>query len=321
MHHTAPSSWKHSHDYAVDTSVAERRTRLVIGLTAAMMLIEIAAGFAYNSMALLADGWHMSTHVTAFLITAIAYYFGRRHSADARYSFGTGKMGVLGGFASAVILFMVALLMAGESVYRMFAPAEIHYNQAIGVAAAGLLVNLVCALIFRDSHHHDHSAAQPNHHHDLNLRAAYIHVLADAFTSVTAIGALLAGKFFGWSWMDPVMGVVGSAVVSAWAYSLLRDTSGILLDRTPDSTDLPEEIRRAVEGDRDALITDLHIWQVAAGKFAAIVSLVAHQPKSADAYRDRLQEHEELAHVTVEIAHCHERGSGCITLNSAVQAD
>jgi cation diffusion facilitator family transporter len=311
MHHAAPTRWHHSHNYALDTSIAERRTRVVIGLTATMMVVEISAGLAYNSMALLADGWHMSTHVAAFLITALAYYFGRRHSVDVRYSFGTGKMGVLGGFASAVILIMVAFLMAGESVHRVFVPMQIHFNEAIGVAVVGLVVNLVCALLFKGNHHHEHGAEHHDHHRDLNLRAAYLHVLADAFTSVTAIVALVAGKFYGWSWLDPVMGLVGSAVVSVWAYGLLRDTSGILLDRTPDSSDLPDEIRRAVESDGDSLITDLHIWQIGSGKFAAIVSIVAHQPKSSDAYRELFREHEELAHVTVEVQHCHGQDLAC----------
>lgn len=310
MHRTDQSRWKHSHDYTLDSSVAERRTRIVIGITAGMMVIEIAAGIAFNSMALLADGWHMSTHVAAFLITALAYYFCRRHRADPRYSFGTGKMGVLGGFASAVVLSVIALLMAGESVHRFFTPLPIHFDQAIGVAGIGLFVNLVCAFLLRGEHHHHHgyghSDHDHHHHHDLNLRAAYIHVLADAFTSVTAIIALTAGKFLGWSWLDPVMGIVGSAVVSVWAYGLVRDTSGILLDRTPESSDLPEEIRRAVESDGDSLITDLHVWQVGAGKFAAIVSIVAHDPKPIEDYRELFREHEELVHVTVEIQHCHE---------------
>jgi cation diffusion facilitator family transporter len=311
MHRADLSRWKHSHDYAADSSIAERRTRIVIGITAAMMVVEIAAGISFNSMALLADGWHMSTHVAAFLITALAYYFSRRHSADPRYSFGTGKMGVLGGFASAVVLTIIALLMAGESVHRFFAPVPIHFNQAIGVAVVGLAVNLVCALLFKDAHHHHHRGdghghgPHENHHHDLNLRAAYIHVLADALTSVTAIAALTAGKFLGWSWLDPVMGIVGSVVVSIWAYGLIRDTSGILLDRTPESSDLPEEIRRAVESDGDSLVTDLHVWQVAAGKFAAIVSIVAHDAKPAETYRQLFREHEELVHVTVEIQPCH----------------
>ena len=307
MHHTDSSHWRHSHDYAVDSSAAARRTRIVIAITATMMVTEIAAGVAFNSMALLADGWHMSTHVAAFLITALAYYFSRRHSADARYSFGTGKMGVLGGFASAVVLAVIALLMAGESVHRMSAPLPIRFDEAIVIAAIGLVVNLVCALLLKDDHHHHGPANGGHHHHDLNLRSAYIHVLADALTSVTAIVALLCGKFFGWSWLDPVMGLVGGAVVFAWAYGLISDTSGILLDRTPESSDLPGEIRRAVESDGDSLVADLHVWQVAAGRFAAIVSVIAHAPKSSEDYRDLLREHEELVHVTIETRVCDER--------------
>ena len=270
------------------------------------MVIEISAGTSFNSMALLADGWHMSTHVAAFLITASAYYFSRRNANNPRYSFGTGKMGVLGGFASAVILAMIALLMAGESVHRVFAPLLIQFDDAIAVAVIGLMVNLACALLLKDDQHHadDHGRGAHAHHHDLNRHAAYVHVLADAFTSVTAIVALLAGKFFGWTWLDAVMGIVGSVVVGVWAYGLLRDTSGVLLDRTPEASDLPEEIRKAVESDGDSLVTDLHIWQVAAGRFAAIVSIVAHEPQTSDAYRDRLREHEELEHVTVEVRHC-----------------
>lgn len=313
MHHTDSAPWQHSHQYSLDTSVAERRTRIVIGITAMMMVVEIAAGGAFHSMALLADGWHMSTHVAAFLITALAYYFIRRHSADTRYSFGTGKMGVLGGFASAVILSVIALIMAGESVHRVFSPLPIDFNSAIGVAVVGLVVNLVCALLLKDNHHHQgHSHAEHHHDvhgHDLNRRAAYVHVLADALTSVTAIIALVAGKFFGWSWLDPVMGIVGSSVVALWAYSLLRDTSTILLDRTPESSDLPHEIRRAVESDGDAIITDLHIWQVASCRFAAIVSIVSDKPKPSEAYRALFREHEELVHVTVEVQHCHGHGT------------
>jgi cation diffusion facilitator family transporter len=311
MHHHDPSRWKHSHDYQADSSNAERRTRIVIAITAAMMVIEIAAGIGFKSMALLADGWHMSTHVAAFLITAFAYYFSRRHRNDPRYSFGTGKMGVLGGFASAVILSVIALLMAGESVHRFFAPVAIQFDQAIAIAAVGLAVNLACAWILKDSHdhghhHHGHSQGEHAHHQDLNLRSAYVHVLADALTSVTAIAALLAGKYFGWSWLDPVMGLVGSAVVTVWAVGLLRDTSGILLDRTPESSDLPDEIRKAIESDGDSAVTDLHVWQVGAGKFAAIVSLVAEHPRAADEYRDLLREHEELVHVTIEPLRCPE---------------
>ena len=191
----------------------------MIGITAAMMVVEIAAGLMSHSMALLADGWHMSTHVIAFLITAVAYYFARTQAGDARFSFGTGKIGVLGGFTSAVVLAIVAFLMAGESVRRLFAPLEIHFNEAIGIACIGLLVNLGCALLLADRpHEHDSGSA---HHHDLNLRAAYLHVLADAFTSVLAITALTGGKFFGWAWLDPVVGIVGSGVVFSWSYTLV----------------------------------------------------------------------------------------------------
>jgi cation diffusion facilitator family transporter len=232
----------------------------------------------------------------------VAYYFARTQAGNARFSFGTGKIGVLGGFTSAVVLAIVALLMAGESVRRLFVPLEIHFNEAIGIACLGLLVNLGCAVLLADRHQeHDQGNV---HDHDLNLRAAYLHVLADAFTSLLAITALTGGKFFGWVWLDPIVGIVGSGVVFSWAYTLLRDTSGILLDRTPPSTDLPEQIRRAVESDGDSVITDLHVWQVGIGKFAAMVSIVAHAPKSCDSYRALLRERDELVHVTIETHHC-----------------
>lgn len=312
MHRADHSRFRHSHNFVRDFSRGERRTRIVIAITGAMMVLEIVVGLLSHSMALLADGWHMSTHVTAFLITAAAYHFTRRHASDERFSFGTGKIGVLGGFASAVVLSVVALLMAGESVHRMFVPLSIHFNEAIGIACLGLVANLTCALLLKDDHAHSHDHAHAHahahvngsHQHDLNLRAAYLHVLADAFTSVLAIIALTSGKFLGWSWLDPVVGIVGSAVVFSWAYSLLRDTSGILLDRTPAASDLPKEIRKAIESDGDSVVTDLHVWQVGAGKFAAIVSLVAHQPIRCESYRERLREHEELVHVTIETQTC-----------------
>ena len=304
MHRIDHSRFRKAHDFVPDFTKAERRTRIVIGITAAMMVVEITVGLMSHSMALLADGWHMSTHVIAFVITAVAYYFARRHAANVRFSFGTGKIGVLGGFTSAVVLSIVAFLMAGESVRRLFVPLTIHFNEAIGIACVGLLVNLGCAILLGD---HDHKSGPDSaHHHDLNLRAAYLHVLADAFTSLLAITALTGGKFFGWAWLDPVVGIVGSGVVFSWAYTLLRDTSGILLDRTPSASDLPEEIRRTVESDSDSLVTDLHVWQVGIGKFAAIVSVVAHEPKSSDHYRGLLREHDELVHLTIETQHCRE---------------
>lgn len=310
MHQTQHAQFQHSHDFVHDFSRAEKRTRVVIAITAAMMLLEITAGILSHSMALLADGWHMSTHVIAFVMAAIAYHFTRRHANDARFSFGTGKIGVLGGYSSAIVLSIIALAMAGESVHRLFSPLTIHFNEAIGIAALGLCVNLVCAFLLKDDpnhqhHAHDHgSESAGSHHHDLNLRAAYVHVLADALTSVLAISALTSGKFFGWAWLDPVVGIVGSGVVFSWAYTLIRDTGTVLLDVTPESSDLPAEIRRAVESDGDSVVTDLHIWQVSSGKFAAIVSIVAHKPKSCEAYRALLQEHDELVHVTIETQHC-----------------
>jgi cation diffusion facilitator family transporter len=308
MHRTDRSRFQHSHDFVHDFRKGESRTRIVIAITGVMMIVEISAGLLSHSMALLADGWHMSTHVAAFLITALAYYFTRRHSSNAQFSFGTGKIGVLGGFASAVVLSVVAFLMAGESVHRVFVPLPIHFNEAIAIACIALSVNLVCAVLLKEDHqqeyHHHHAR-----NHDLNLRAAYLHVLADAFTTFLAIVALTSGKFFGWSWLDSVVGLVGSGVIFSWAYGLLRDTSGILLDRTPKSSDLPEKIQQAVESDGDSIITDLHIWQVGAGKFSAIVSVVAHEPKTPAAYRELFREHEELVHATVEVQRCDDHDS------------
>jgi cation diffusion facilitator family transporter len=305
--------YRHTHDYTPDRSSAEKNTRRVIALTAVMMVVEIVAGWRFHSMALLADGWHMSTHVAAFLITAVAYAMMRRHKGDESFSFGTGKIDVLGGYSSAIILGIVAAFMAGDSILRFFRPLPIHYNESIIIGCVGLCVNVASALLLKHDHGHghshghshghahDHGHSHDGHgHQDLNMRAAYIHVIADAVTSILAISALIAGKYLGWVWMDSVMGVVGSAVVAQWAWGLLRDTSTILLDRTPE-TDLNEEIRKAVEADPDTHITDLHVWQVGAGQFSAIVSMVARQPKPPEYYHELFREHEELRHVTIEI--------------------
>jgi cation diffusion facilitator family transporter len=307
MHTADISTWKHEHNFSGDTSAAEKRTRIVVALTATMMTVEIIAGYFFNSMALTADGWHMGTHVAAFVLAAVAYSFGRRHAQDERFTFGTGKVGVLGGFTSAIVLSIVALVIAGQSIHRLLAPQVIHFREAIFIAMASLAINLICAFVLKDKPHHHHGHADHGHHHshDLNLKAAYIHVLADAFTSVGAIVALSAGYFFGWVWLDAVMGLVGTVVILSWAYMLLRDTGSILLDRVPASSDLPVVIREGIE-DGDTKITDLHIWQVGVNKFAAIISVVAHHPKTPAEYRQVLKIHEELVHVSVEVQLCHE---------------
>jgi len=310
MHTTDVSAWKHEHNFTADTSSAEKRTHKVIVLTAIMMVVEIVAGTVLHSMALLADGWHMSTHVTAFILTALAYYVSRRNARNTQFTFGTGKVGVLGGFTSAVFLTGIAVLMAAESIHRLVTPVTIHFREAIIISAVGLLVNIASAWILKDDPHHhhghDHDHAHGGHHHDLNMRAAYLHVLADAFTSVLAIVALTLGYFFAWVWLDPIMGLVGTVVIVSWAYTLLRDTSSILLDRIPADTDLPVVIREGIEADGDSKITDLHIWQVGVGKFAAIIGVVAHHPHTPDEYRAALKIHEELVHVTIEVHACHE---------------
>jgi cation diffusion facilitator family transporter len=310
MHTTELSPWTHDHDFCGPSGSAERNTRRVLALTAVMMVVEIIGGLKLHSMALFADGCHMGTHVAAFFITVAAYAFARRQSKNARYSFGTGKVAVLGAFTSAIVLGAIALFMAAESISRLLHPVSIHFNEAIAVACVGLVVNVVSALLLKDhdhahAHGHDHNHGH-GRHHDLNLKAAYIHVLADAVTSVLAIIALLGGKLYGWSWLDPVMGLVGSGVIAQWAYGLVRDTNVILLDKEPETSDLNGEIRKAIEADGDSVITDLHIWQVGLKKFAAIISVVAHEPKTPAAYKEPLKAHEELVHVTVEVQKCEE---------------
>jgi cation diffusion facilitator family transporter len=308
MHTTDLSIWQHEHNFCGDTSSAEKRTRRVVVLTGGMMLVEIVAGYFLHSMALVADGWHMGTHVAAFVLAALAYSYGRRHAKDARFTFGTGKVGILGAFTSAIVLSLVALLIAADSIHRFIVPQAIHFREAIAIAVVGLFVNLISAFMLKDEPHHhghDHSHAH-EHHHDLNLRAAYVHVLADTFTALGAVVALTAGYFLGWVWLDPAMGLVGTIVILSWAWTLLRDSGSILLDRVPASSDLPEVIREGIENDGDSKITDLHIWQVGVDKFAAIVSIVAHNPKTVDAYRKILKVHEELVHVTIEVQVCDE---------------
>jgi cation diffusion facilitator family transporter len=276
---------------------SERRTRIVISLTAAMMVLEIAAGIILGSMALLADGWHMASHAAALGITALGYAFARHHALNPRFCFGTGKIGELAGFSSALLLALIALLMAYESVRRFFAPVPISFDEAIAVAVLGLMVNVVSALLLRD--HPD--PRDPSHSHvDHNLKAAYLHVLADALTSLLAIFALSAGRFLGWVWMDPVMGVVGSAVIGRWAYNLLLDTGRMLLDVTADH-DLSEEIRSLIESDSSDRVSDLHVWRVGPCHFAAILSVTSDQNSPPKTYKAKLAQLKELCHITVEV--------------------
>lgn len=273
---------------------------MVILLTVSMMVIEIGSGLLFGSMALLADGWHMGTHAAALGITVFAYSYARRHADNPRYSFGTGKVGALGGFASAMILVVVALLMIIESVQRLFVPVVIHFNEAIVVAVVGLVVNLISAFILQ-GHHHPHNHNEKHKHlQDHNLRAAYIHVLADAMTSVLAIIALTAGKMFGWVRMDPLMGIVGALVILRWSYNLLRDTSSILLDSV-ENQETVSAIRSAIESDSDNKVSDLHIWPIGSHHLAAIISIVTHHPKPPEHYKNLLFGFEELSHISVEI--------------------
>ena len=314
MHHEHLSRWQHEHRYTTGSPLGENRTLIVTGLTAAMMILEIAAGHFLHSMALLADGWHMGTHVVALGIAAYAYVYARRHAADPRFAFGPSKIGPLGGYTSAIILMGVAFYIAFEAVTRLLHPLPIAFGEAIAVACVGLGVNLLSAFLLRDDHHHHHHGHGHGHGHgddhhghgaDLNLRAAYVHVLADAATSVAAIVALTLGKCFGWSFLDPLVGAVGAVVVGQWACGLVRDTSRVLLDREMDSAAL-DEIREAIESDGDSLVSDLHLLRVGLGEFAVVASVVTDKARSPEDYKARIRQHEELAHVTIEVNQCHE---------------
>jgi cation diffusion facilitator family transporter len=287
-----------------------RRTLWVVGLTAVMMTGEILAGYLTGSMALLADGFHMATHAGALSVTAAAYAFAKRHATNRRFSFGTGKVGDLAGFASALVLGLIALGIAAESVIRLFEPIHVAFETATLVAIVGLAVNIASAVLLGGhghGHHHDHDGHGHGHHHghersrapqgrDNNLRSAYVHVLADALTSVLAIFALLAGRYLGWAWMDPAMGIVGAVVIARWSWSLMRDTSAVLLDATDEH--VAEEVRQLIEGPGDARITDLHVWRVGPEAHAAIVSVTG--VSDGELVRRRLESIHELAHLTVE---------------------
>ena len=302
------ASCAHAHRFDAVDPLAERNTRRAVWLTAAMMVAEIAGGWIYNSMALLADGWHMGSHAVALGLSAAAYAAARRLAGDRRFAFGAGKIEVLGGYTSALLLVGVAVLMVVQSVERLLSPLPIHYEQAIGIALVGLVVNLVCArLLHAGSHGHSHRDHDHEHHHghghghDLNLRSAYLHVIADAATSVLAILALVGGWIWGWSWLDPLMGIAGAVLVAVWAWGLLRDTGKVLLDATTDPA-LVQEVREAVaEAPVPAAITDLHVWRVGKGRFACIVALQTAVPVAPDVFRRLIGVHEELVHITVEV--------------------
>lgn len=295
------SNFSHDHMFlAPSHDENARRTLWVVALTFVMMIGEITAGYITGSMALLADGFHMATHAGALGIAAAAYGFARRNANNARYSFGTGKVGDLAGFASAMVLGLVSLGIAGESILRLFQPTTVAFTEATMIAVVGLAVNIVSAFLLAGNHgHHGHDHGHGHHHHhDNNLRSAYVHVLADALTSVLAIAALLAGRYLGWVWLDPVMGIVGAIVIAKWAYGLMRTSAAVLLDTTDEH--VAAEIRELLESSGDVHISDLHVWQVGPEARAAIVSVVAAAGVSADNVRERLAPVHELSHLTVE---------------------
>jgi cation diffusion facilitator family transporter len=316
MHDHSMADWRHEHDFlgaAHDRN--ERRTWTVVWLTAVMMVAEIAGGTIFGSMALLADGWHMATHAGALAIAGLAYRYARTHAGDPRFTFGTGKLGDLAGFTSAIVLAMISLGIGYESVLRLFQPVTIHYSEATAIAVVGLGVNLLSAWLLagdHDHHHHDHNHdhdhghdhGDHHHHghHDHNLRAAYWHVLADAFTSVLAIVGLLVAWFYGWVWADPVIGIVGALVIARWSWTLIRDAGAVLLDATPNRA-LADAIRSRLEVGEDR-IADLHIWRLGPGHHGAIVSLVSDRPEPVEHYRERLKGMRQLSHLTIEVHRC-----------------
>jgi cation diffusion facilitator family transporter len=306
MHSHSLDQWTHNHSFLGPRHARnERRTWFVVALTVVMMVGEIAAGTLFGSMALLADGWHMATHAAALGIAALAYLFARRQAGNAHFSFGTGKFGDLAAFASAIILGIVAIQIGFESFERLVNPVSISYREAIFVAVLGLAVNLVSAWLLReehDDHHHGHGHAHTHGHHDNNLRAAYVHVVADAATSVLAIAALVTAMYLNWTWADPVVGIIGAVVIGSWAIGLVRASGAVLLDVSTDRN-METVIRDRIETRGDK-VTDLHLWQVGPGHRAAVISLISDDPLPPSDYKRRLSGLHGLSHVTVEVEIC-----------------
>jgi cation diffusion facilitator family transporter len=314
MHEDNLHRWQHSHAFGQHIKrPGESRTLIVIAITGVMMVVEVAAGLLYGSMALLADGLHMASHAAALSINAFAYVYARRHAHDETFSFGTGKVNTLGGFTGAVLLAGFALVMAWESVHRLVSPVDIAFNQAIFVAVLGLVVNGASVFILGVHHHDDdhetegHDHAHHHHHHDHNLVSAYLHVLADALTSLLAIFALLGAKYLGFVWADPVMGIVGAVLVARWSLGLLRSTSNILLDREA-ADDTRNIIRSSIEGDADNRVADLHVWAVGPNLYSVIVSVVTHDPRPPDHYKRLIPRGLGVMHIVVEVHTCDEHG-------------
>ena len=307
MKHHNSQRYVPDHGYGLDQKMAgERRTLQVVALTIVMMVIEVAAGVYFGSMALLADGWHMGTHAAALGITLFAYVYARRNCHNPRYTFGTGKVSALGGFASAVTLALVGLWVIIESGERLFEPVDIRFDEAIVVAFVGLAVNLLSAWLLGLGHeHHHHHGFEAPHSHDHNLRAAYLHVLADALTSVLAIVALLCGKTWGWTWLDPAIGVLGGIIIVRWSVGLIRPTSRVLLDAEV-SLEAVDSIRSTLEQDADNQVVDLHVWRVGPQHLAAIATIVTHTPQPPSHYKRLLGRFPELVHITVEVQNCAE---------------
>jgi len=305
------TSSTHSHIFLSDFEHNnERKVWLVIALTLATMIVEIIAGKVYGSMSLLADGWHMFTHAGAMLITALAYSYARRNALNPRFTFGTGKLNDLAGFSSALILALIALMIGFESFMRLFDAKEISFDQSILVAIIGLSINLFCAYLLRENHDHNHHHHHDNHHNhvhehqdnehqDNNLRAAYLHVITDALTSVLAIVALILGRSFGLVWLDPVIGIIGALIIANWSLQLMRDTSFVLLDASSESIKISNDIAQIITAHK-ADINDLHVWKVGNNHFAAIISL-ANTKQSMQFYKELLQDIKNLTHVTIEI--------------------